>query len=115
MDPTKAYTMAPLLQLTEGSIIQSGNPSGILVGYYLANPPGKPTPFLTVGQTVRVIYNYVDPDAGKLEEETKTFIVTGMMLPTGNNILDSQAIIDTGVGNSLFHKMNRYDSIIVAA
>lgn len=49
MDPQKIYLIDPSLQLTEGSSIQSNNPSAMVVGDTIANPPGKATPFVTVG------------------------------------------------------------------
>jgi len=53
MDPSKIYIIIPSLQLVTGSSIQPNNPSGMLVGDGIANPPGMTTPFLTVGQTVK--------------------------------------------------------------
>ena len=53
MDPTKLVIISPSMQLVPGSSIQANNPTGILVGDSVANPPGLTTPFVTVGQTVR--------------------------------------------------------------
>jgi putative ABC transport system permease protein len=45
MDPQKIYLINPNLQLTEGSIVKANDPSAMLVGDSIANPPGMTTPF----------------------------------------------------------------------
>jgi len=49
MDPQKIYLVTPSLQLVEGSNIQPNNPTAMLVGDSIANPPGKTTPFVSTG------------------------------------------------------------------
>ncbi|MGB6671214.1 MAG: ABC transporter permease, partial [Candidatus Nitrosopolaris sp.] len=49
MDPTKLSLISPSMQLVPGSSIQANNPTGMLVGDSVANPPGLTTPFVTVG------------------------------------------------------------------
>ena len=63
--PEKIYLISPSLELVPGSSIQSNNPSSIIFGDTVANPPGKSTPFVTLGQTVRATFNYVDQSTGK--------------------------------------------------
>ncbi len=99
----------------DGSSIQPNNPSAILVGDSLANPPGKTTPFVSIGQTVKATYSSVDPNTGKLKTQSRSFVVSGIMQPTGNNQLDKAVIINEPTGNSLFHKAGKYDTIEVAA
>ena len=53
MDPQKIYLVTPSLQLVEGSSMQPNNPTAMLVGDSIANPPGKTTPFVSTGQTVK--------------------------------------------------------------
>ncbi len=115
MDPQKVYLIDPSLQLVDGSSIQSNNPSAMLVGDTVANPPGKSTPFVTVGQTVRATFSFVDSKTGKTEQQSKSFVVSGIMEPTGNNQIDNRVIINEPTGNSLFHKAGRYDQMVVVA
>ena len=81
----------------------------------MANPPGKSTPFVSLGQTVRATFNYVDQASGKQEEISKSFVVSGIILPTGNNQLDNRVIINKVAGDSLFRKGGNFDQMIVAA
>ena len=48
----------------------------MVVGNTVAYPPGDPTPFLSVGQTVKATYSYSNPTTGKLVTASKTFVVT---------------------------------------
>ncbi|PWU82601.1 MAG: ABC transporter permease [Candidatus Nitrosopolaris wilkensis] len=113
--PEKIYLSYPSLELVGRSSIQPNNPSAILVGDSLANPPGKTTPFVSIGQTVKATYSSVDPDTGKIKTQSRSFVVSGIMQPTGNNQLDKAVIINELTGNSLFHKAGKYDTIEVAA
>jgi putative ABC transport system permease protein len=113
LDPQKIYVISPSLEMTEGSFIRSGDPSAMLVGDSIANPAGKTTAFVTTGQAVRLTYNYVDSQTGKQKTEARSFVVTGVIKPTGNNQIDRAVIIDPNVANSLFHRANKYDNIIV--
>src|SRR6266571_4843374 len=115
MDPTKLNLISPSLQLVPGSSIQANNPTGMLVGDSIANPPGMTTPFITVGQTVKGTYSFADPTTGKLQTSSRSFIVTGVIQPTGNNQVDRAVIINEATANSLFHKTGKYDSMAVAA
>jgi putative ABC transport system permease protein len=115
MDPQKVFLIDPSLQLAEGSSIQSNNPSSMVVGDTIANPPGKTTPFVTVGQTVKATFSFVDPKTGKTEQQSKSFVVSAIMQPTGNNQIDNRVIINEPTGNSLFRKAGRYDQMVVVA
>ena len=68
MDPTKLNLISPSMQLVPGSSIQPNNPTGMLVGDTVANPPGLTTPFVTVGQTVKATYSFADPHTGKYRQ-----------------------------------------------
>jgi len=115
MDPTKISLISPAMQLVPGSSIQADNPSGMLVGDSIANPPGMTTPFVTVGQSVKATYSYSDPATGKLQTTSRSFVVTGVIQPTGNNQVDRAVVINEATANSLFKKAGKYDSIAVAA
>ena len=90
MDPTKLSLVSPSMQLVPGSSIQANNPSGMLVGDTIANPPGMTTPFVAVGQTVKATYSFGDPNSGKLQTASRSFVVTGVIQPTGNNQIDRE-------------------------
>ena len=115
MDSTKVALISPSMQLVPGSSIQANNPTGMLVGDSITNPPGLTTPFVTVGQTVKATYSFADPTTGKLQTASRSFIVTGVIQPTGNNQVDRAVIINEATANSLFHKAGKYDSMAVAA
>jgi putative ABC transport system permease protein len=115
MDPTKLNLISPSMQLVPGSSIQANNPTGMLVGDSVANPPGLTTSFVTVGQTVKATYSFADPTTGKLQTASRSFIVTGVIQPTGNNQIDKAVVINEATANSLFHKAGKYDSMDVAA
>jgi putative ABC transport system permease protein len=115
MDPTKLTLISPSLQLVPGSTVQTSNPTGMLVGDSIANPPGLTTPFVTVGQTVKATYSFADPTTGKLQTTSRSFVATGVIAPTGNNQIDKAVIINEATANSLFHKSGKYDSMAVVA
>ena len=115
MDPQKIYLINPNLQLTEGSTVKPNNPSAMLVGDSIANPPGMTTSFLSLGQIVKATSSFVDPVTGKSNTETKSFIVSGIMQPSGNNQIDRAVIIDRNTGNTLFHRSGKFDNLVVAA
>lgn len=114
MDPTKLTVIAPTLGLVEGSSIRQSDPSSILVAEDVANPPGEDTPFISLGQSVKVRYSFVDPQTGKSEQETKNFVVSGIMESTGNPTIDEALVINEDSGNSLFQKAGKFDSLFVA-
>ena len=126
MNPMKIYEKNPSMQLVPGSEIKPGDPAAMLVGSTVANPPGDPTPFLTVGQYVRGTYTYskaVTTTAtasstngyGTPTTASKTFAVSAIMQPTGDSYTDQTIYINEAEGNKLFNKAYKYDSIMVAA
>jgi putative ABC transport system permease protein len=115
MDPQKVKLINPSLQLVEGSAIQPNNPSAMLVGDSIAHPPGMSTPFVTVGQTLRATFSYVDTNTGQTKDESKSFVISGIIQPSGNNQIDRAVIINEASGNSLFHKAGKHDQVIIAA
>jgi putative ABC transport system permease protein len=115
IDPQKLYVIAPTLEFVEGSSIRQNDPSAIILSDRVANPPGDDAPFATIGQSLRVTYSFVDPDTGKQEEESKSFVVSGIMLPTGNPTIDNAVIFNRISGDALFNKAGKYDALLVAA
>lgn len=115
IDPQKLFVISPTLELTEGSAIRPNNPSSILVAEDIAHPPGEATPFIFLGQSVRVKYSFVDDNTGKQEEESKNFVVSGIMKSTGNPTIDGAVVFNLDAGNTLLQKAGKYDALFVVA
>jgi putative ABC transport system permease protein len=114
MDPTRLMVIAPTLGFVEGSSIRQNDPSSILVAEDVANPPGEDTPFISLGQSIKIRYSFVDPQTGESEQETKNFVVSGIMESTGNPTIDEALVINEDSGNALFQKAGKFDSLFVA-
>jgi putative ABC transport system permease protein len=115
MDPQKLMVIAPTLEFTDGSTVQPNNPAAMIVAQDVANPPGDANPFLVLGQSVKATYSFVDADTGRQKEQSKNFIVTGIMKETGNPTIDNGIVINLQAGNSLLQKSGKFDSLFVIA
>ena len=58
MDPTKLNVILPNLQFVDGSTVNPNNRASALVGDTIANPPGATSPFVVLGQTIKLTYSY---------------------------------------------------------
>lgn len=114
MNPDKLQMIIPKIEFEEGSLLKPNDPTAMLVGYNVANPPGKAVSIVSVGQTVRATFSYVDSD-GEQQQESRSFVVSGIIRLTGDNQIDQSLIINHVGGMSLLHKSGRYDRLIVAA
>lgn len=112
MNPTKLTVQLPNLEFVDGSTLDPNNRAAAVVGDTIANPPGVTTPFVTVGQTLKITYSYSDPD-GKQEQEVRNFLVTAIMKPSGNERIDNSLVINPDAANQLLRKSGRYDSMLV--
>jgi putative ABC transport system permease protein len=116
IDPTKLLLVAPTLSLTEGSTFpSSADPTAILVAEEIAIPPGEDTPFINLGQSVRLTYSFVEPETGEAKEESKSFVVRGVIESTGNPTIDNAVVIGLQAGDTLLQRAGKYDSLFVAA
>ena len=115
MDPNKLFVIVPTLEFFDGSSIQPNNPSTVLLAENISFPPGEENPFATLGQTIKITYSFVDSKTGQLNEESKNFVVSGIMKTTGNPTIDNAVVINLNAGNSLLQKSNKYDSLFVVA
>ena len=68
VDPAKLKVISPTLEYQSGSTLRPNDPSAIIVAHDVANPPGKNTPFITLGQSIRATFSFVDSDTGKQTE-----------------------------------------------
>jgi putative ABC transport system permease protein len=114
IDPAKLYLIAPTLEFQEGSAIRSNDPSAIYLADQIAYPPGENAPFAIIGQTMRATYSFVDEN-GNQQEESRSFVVRGIMKPTGNPTIDNAVVFNKDAGNALMHKSGKYDGLLVAA
>jgi putative ABC transport system permease protein len=114
IDPAKLYLIAPTLEFEEGSAIRSNDPSAIYLADQIAYPPGENSPFAIIGQTMRATYSFVDEN-GNQQEEARSFVVRGIMKPTGNPTIDNAVVFNKDAGNALMHKSGKYDGLLVAA
>lgn len=115
IDPSKLLVVSPTLEFEEGSSIRPSDPNAIIIPSDVALPPGEENQFLTLGESVRAEYSYIDPTTAKEKKETKSFVVSAIMKRTGNPTVDNAVVFNTVTGNSLFQKANKYDSLIVVA
>jgi putative ABC transport system permease protein len=98
------FIISPTLKLIPGSKIESNNPSAMLVGYDIANPPGYThNPLIRLGQSVTATY----------DGTSRNFVVTGILEESGNPNVDRIVRINTNTGNSFFHKLGQYDEMVV--
>jgi putative ABC transport system permease protein len=114
MDTSKLRLISPSLELVPGSSIQKNNPSGMIVGDTIANPPGKPN-FVLVGQSIKATYSFADPTTGKPQQKSRSFAISAIMEPTGNTFIDKSVIINLPTADSVFKKGGKYDQMAVIA
>src|SRR5215467_13289428 len=106
IEASVAFAISPSLTLVPSSSIQNDNPSAMLVGYNIANPPGYThNPLIRVGQSVTATY----------DGTSRHFIVAGVLNEAGNPNVDQVVIINTNTGNTFFHRLGQYDLMIVLA
>ena len=116
MDPSQLFVISPTLELMEGSTIPAASdPTAILVAEDIAFPPGESTPFINLGQSVRLSYSFVDPDTGEAKEESKSFVVRGIIESTGNPTVDNAVVIGLQPGDDLLQRAGKFDSLFVVA
>jgi len=114
IDPSKLTVELPNLQYVDGSVVNPTDRASALVGDTIVNPPGADSAFVTLGETIKATSTYSVP-GGKSVTVVKNYIVSGILKPSGNSRIDSSVIINLDAGNELLHKLNKYDSVIVAA
>lgn len=115
IDPQKLYVIAPTTKFVDGSSIRQNDPSSIILSEKVAQPAGDATPFAVVGQTLRATYTFVNPDTGKQDKETRSFVVSGIMKSTGNPTIDNAVVFNRIAGNQMLHKAGKYDALLVVA
>ena len=116
MDPSQLFVISPTLELAEGSTLPAASdPTAMLVAQDIAFPPGESTPFINLGQSVRLSYSFVDPDTGEAKEESRSFVVRGLIESTGNPTVDNAVVIGLQPGDDLLQRAGKFDSLFVVA
>lgn len=115
IDQRNLRTIYPTLSLEAGSLLQTSDSIGIVLGNEVAHPSGHTTPFAVVGQTVSLQYTFVEDTAQGQKTQTKTrvFQVKGILKAVGSTGIDSSAFITTSAANSLFNKGGHYSGLYV--
>lgn len=114
MDLTKLQVKVPNLQYVDGSVVNPADRAALIVGDTIANPPGDTTPFVTLGQTVKLTYTYANA-AGKQEQNVKNFIVRAIIKPTGDSFTDGSIFINPDAANQILQKSYKYDTLYIMA
>ena len=113
MNPDKIKVMVPNLEMVENSEIKANDASAILIGHTIANPDGSTYPVISVGQTIKVTYRYVDDNTQQQEEDSRVFAVSGILEETGNRQLDRAVVMNEAIANSFLQKSGRYNNLWV--
>ena len=114
MNPEKLYVRLPNLEMEDNSVIKQNDPSAILIGNSVAYPAGSTIPIVTIGQSVKITYSYVD-DQGEQQEDSRVFVVSGILKESGDRSIDRSVIINEITGNTLLKKSGKFDSLMVVA
>ncbi|MEK6946319.1 MAG: FtsX-like permease family protein [Nanoarchaeota archaeon] len=112
MNPEDVYVSVPGLELETGSVIKPTDPSAILVGNTVANPDGSTFPIVTIGQSIRLSFSSTDSN-GEQEQNSRTFVVSGILKESGDFSLDRSVIINESIGNTFLKKSGKFDSLLV--
>jgi putative ABC transport system permease protein len=128
VQPENLKIIAPGLEFTEGSTIESEDESAIYLPSLIANNLQKEaseaaavvdhdvgSATAMVGQQVNITYTYIDLATASRQSQSEVFTVAGIMRPVGNPTIDRAVVFNLEAGNELFQKSGRYDSLFVAA
>lgn len=128
VQPETLKIIAPALEFTEGSTIESEDESAIYLPSLIANNLQKEaseaaavvdhdvgSDVAMVGQQVNITHTYIDLATASRQSQSEVFTVTGIMKPVGNPTIDRAVVFNLEAGNKLFQKSGRYDSLFVAA
>ena len=129
VQPENLKIIAPALEFTEGSTIESEDESAIYLPSLIANNLQKEasdaaaavvdhdvdSATAMVAQQVNITHTYIDLATASRQSQSEVFTVTGIMKPVGNPTIDRAVVFNLEAGNKLFQKSGRYDSLFVAA
>ena len=115
IDQQYLRSIYPSLSLEAGSLLQTTDSVGIVLGYDVAHPSGRTTPFARLSQTVTLQFSYVEdtPSGQRALTTTRAFQVKGILNAVGSAGLDSSAFIIASAANSFFQKGGHYSGIYV--
>ena len=114
MNPEAIYVNVPGVEMEPGSVIKPNDPSAILVGATVATPDGATFPIVTLGQSVKLTFTSVGDD-GEQDQDSRVFVVSGILKESGDFSLDRSVVINESVGNTFLKKSGKFDSLLVVA
>jgi len=114
MNPEAIYVNVPGVEMEPGSVIKPNDPSAILVGATVATPDGATFPIVTLGQSVKLTFTSVGDD-GEQDQDSRVFVVSGILKESGDFFLDRSVVINESVGNTFLKKSGKFDSLLVVA
>ncbi len=114
MNPEAIYVNVPGVEMEPGSVIKPNDPSAILVGATIATPDGATFPIVTLGQSVKLTFTSVGDD-GEQDQDSRVFVVSGILKESGDFSLDRSVVINESVGNTFLKKSGKFDSLLVVA
>jgi putative ABC transport system permease protein len=124
VQPENLKIIAPALEFTEGSTMNSEDESAIYLPSLIANNLWREPPEVAnndgsaeavIGEQVNVTYTYIDLATASRQSQSEAFTVAGIMKPVGNPTIDRAVVFNLDAGNKLLQKSGRYDSLFVAA
>ncbi len=115
IDQQNLRSIYPSLSLEAGSLLQTTDSVGIVLGNDIAHPSGRTTPFAKLSQTVTLQFSFVEdtPTGQRAQTKTRAFQVKGILNALGSAGLDSSAFIIASAANSFFQKGGHYSGIYV--
>lgn len=115
IDQQNLRAIYPSLSLESGTLLQTADSVGIVLGNEVAHPSGRATPFAVLGQTVTLQFSFVEdtPTGQRAQTKTRAFQVKGILNAVGSAGLDSSAFIATSAANAFFGKGGHYTGIYI--
>jgi len=114
MNPEDIYVSVPGVEMEPGSVIKPNDSSAILVGNSVANPDGSSFPIVNLGQSLKLTFTSVGDD-GEQEQDSRVFVVSGILKESGDFTLDRSVIINENVGNTFLKKSGKFDRLLIKA
>jgi putative ABC transport system permease protein len=113
MDQSKLPLLFPTISIDTGQFVATTDSIGILFGSEVAQTSEEIEAFVSLGQTVSVIYQKYERE--KTVVLRRTFNVRGILKTVGSGVVpvDQMVFITTSTANSFFNRNNNYDGVYV--
>ncbi|MEM4311659.1 MAG: ABC transporter permease [Nitrososphaerales archaeon] len=112
LEPYVIKKIVPSIEIHSGSMLNTGQSNGVMLGYNVAFPPDGP--FAKVGDTITIEHSKVVEQAGvqKMVKDRRSFFVIGIFKPT-DQITDNMIVVNMDVAKTLLKKESSYDRIYI--